>query len=109
MSLGDETEEQDSGDEQEEEEDAVPGPSPEQDHSHSQSQPGPSTSQITDAQYAVQEQLQEAGNLEAVQSMQSELEQSREDFLDRMSVDLGIRTGTVRKDEAISNGEHQLF
>ena len=44
MRLGDESEEQDSGDEQEEEEDAVLGPSPEQDHPHSQSQPGPSTS-----------------------------------------------------------------
>ena len=44
MRLGDESEEQDSGDEQEEEEDAVTGPSPEQDHPHSQTQPGPSTS-----------------------------------------------------------------
>jgi hypothetical protein len=50
MNLGDESEEQDSGDEREEEEDAGPGPSPEQDHSHSTSQPGPSTSQITDEQ-----------------------------------------------------------
>ena len=57
MSLGDESGEQDSGDEQEEEEDAVTGHSPEQDHPHSQSQPGPSTSQMTDAQHAVQEQL----------------------------------------------------
>ena len=61
------------------------------------SQPGPSTSQITDEQYAVQEQLQEAGNLEAVQSMQSDLQ---EEFVvsyhNRMSVELGIRTGTVQ-------------
>ena len=109
MRLGDESEEQDSGDEQEEEEDAVTGPSPEQDHPHSQSQPGPSTSQMTDAQHAVQEQLREAGNLAAVESMQSELEQSREDFLDDMSVDLGIRTGTVRTDHAVNNGEASGF
>jgi len=57
MRLSDDSEEQDSGDEQDEEEDAVTGPSPEQDHPHSQSQPGPSTSQMTDAQHAVQEQL----------------------------------------------------
>ena len=61
------------------------------------SQPGPSTSQITDEQYAVQEQLQEAGNLEAVQSMQSDLqEESVVSYHNRMSVELGIRTGTVQ-------------
>ena len=64
---------------------------------------------MTDAQHAVQEQLQEAGNLAAVESMQSELEQSREDFLNDMSVDLGIRTGTVRTDHAVNNGEASGF